>query len=118
MLFVVSAVLAAIILVLGIEIYLSQSSFRASSRLIVVPFTNGVLEPAFQAKAFQSIPNVRIEYQIGRSWIEVVAHASTAEAALTNATEATHRLLGTALESFGTGVSLHVVQEATIANQR
>lgn len=71
---IVSLVVVLIVVSLGMALHRALSSpprFRASSLVLMTPFTNGVLAASFQARAFQSMPGVRLE-QRGTTGLRVV----------------------------------------------
>jgi hypothetical protein len=112
---VVSLVVVALLVLTGTELHKALSSpprFRASTVVQMTPFTNGVMTASFQAQTFQSMPGVHLKQRGAAGLIEVVAYGPTAAAALTNANQATYRLLLAAPETFGTAVRVRIVRGA------
>ena len=110
---VVSFLVVVLLVLIGTEFHKALSSpprFRASTVVQMTPFTNGVLTASFQAHAFQSMPGVHLKQRRGVGLIEVIAYGPTAAAALTNANQATSRLLLAAPETFGTAVRFSVLR--------
>ena len=105
---IVSFVVVLVVVSLSMALHRALSSpprFRASSTMLMMPFTNAVLAESFQARVFQSIPGVHLE-QIGTSGlIEVVAYAATAAEAVTNANQAPNLLAFAAHEELGVRVA-------------
>jgi hypothetical protein len=110
---VVSLLVVVLLVLLGTELHKALSSpprFRASTLVLMTPFTNGVLTASFQAHTFQSMPGVHLK-QIGAAGlVEVVAYGPTAAAALTNANQATYRLVLAAPETFGAALRVSIIR--------
>jgi hypothetical protein len=110
---VVSLLVVALLVLLGTELHKALSSpprFRASTLVLMTPFTNGVLTASFQAHAFQSMPGVHLKQKGAAGLIEVVAYGPTAAAALTNANQATYRLVLAAPEMFGAALRVSIIR--------
>jgi hypothetical protein len=118
--FIVAFVVALVVVSLGMALHQALSSpprSRASSTVLMTPFTNGVLAKSFQARTFQSIPGAHLEQRGTAGLIEVVAYAATAAEAQTNANQATDRLACAAMETFGVGVRVSTIRGATSARR-
>ena len=117
---IVSLLVVLVVVLISMALYSTLSSpprFRASSLVMISPFTNGVLATSFQARAFQSMPAVHLQQQGAAGIIEVVAYGTTAGEAQTSANQATDRLLRAVAESFGTGVRVGILRRADNARR-
>ena len=105
---------------LGMALHRALSSphrFRASSLVLMTPFTNGELAKSFQARAFQSIPGIHLEQRGTTGLIEVVANAATVAEAQTNANQAPNLLARAAKETYGAGVRVSTIRQAISARR-
>lgn len=114
---VVSIVVALVVVSLGMALNRALSSpprFRASSLVLITPTssTSGVLAQSFQARALQSMPGVHLEQRGSPGLVEVVAYATNAAEAQTNANQAPSLLARAAMETLGGGVRVSQVRQA------
>jgi uncharacterized protein involved in exopolysaccharide biosynthesis len=119
---IVSCVVLLIVGSLGVALYRALSSpprFRASSLVLVAPTssTSGVLAESFQARAFQSMPGIHLEQRGSPGLIEIVAYATNAAEAQTNANQALYPLARAGEETFGSGFRLSIVRPALSARR-
>ena len=114
---IVSIVVALVVVSLGMAFHRALSSpprFRASSLVLITPAssTSGVLAESFQERAFQSMPGVHLEQRGSPGLVEVVAYATNAAEAETNANQAPNLLARAAMETLGGGVRVGQVRQA------
>src|ERR1039458_8714918 len=114
---IVSCVVVLIVGSLGVALHRALSSpprFRASSLVLITPTSsvNGVLAESFQARAFQSMAGVHLKQRGSPSLIEVVAYATNAAEAQTNANQAFYPMARAGGETFGAGFRVSTLRPA------
>jgi uncharacterized protein involved in exopolysaccharide biosynthesis len=119
---IVSCVVVLIVGSLGLALHRALSSpprFRASCLVLITPTSSvsGVLAESFQARAFQSIPRVHLEQRGSPGLIEVVAYATNAAEAQTNANQAFYPLARAGEETFGAGFRVSILRQALSARR-
>jgi hypothetical protein len=107
---VASLLVVVLVALLGTQLHQALSSpprFRATTLVLMQPFTNAVMTESFQAHAFHSMPGVHLK-QTGAGLIEVVAYGPSKTTAETNAWEAFYCLARAGENAFGAGVRMYV----------
>ena len=119
---IVPCVVVLIVGSLGLALHRALSSaprFRASSLVMIRPTssTTGVLAESFQARAFQSMAGVHLKQRGSPSLIEVVAYATNAAEAQTNANQAFYPQARAREQTFGAGFRVIILRPALSARR-